>query len=105
MYLPEGFSKPTHPSNCFELLGFDVLLDDQMKPWLLEVNLCPSLNVETPLDIEIKTKMLVDLFNLVGMQTQEMQAKLLKANLGVGGSGVSQSQNGTQQEQMQAASR
>jgi hypothetical protein len=73
MYLPEGFSKPTHPSNCFELLGFDVLLDDQLKPWLLEVNLCPSLNVETPLDIEIKTKMLVDLFNLVGMQTQEMQ--------------------------------
>lgn len=67
MYLPEGFAKPGHPSNCFELLGFDVLIDESLKPWLLEVNLSPSMNTDTPLDVEIKTKLLVDLFNLVGM--------------------------------------
>ena len=54
-------------NNCFELLGFDVLIDDQLEVWLLEVNLSPSLNCDSPLDQKIKSNMLRDLFNLAGV--------------------------------------
>ncbi|KAK3797611.1 hypothetical protein RRG08_054637 [Elysia crispata] len=56
------------PTNCFELFGFDIMLDDKYKPWLLEVNLSPSLVCTTPLDIKVKGNMLCDLLNLVGIE-------------------------------------
>lgn len=54
-------------NNCFELLGFDVLIDANHKPWLLEVNLSPSLNTDSPLDLKIKGQLIADLFTLAGV--------------------------------------
>ena len=48
-------------NNFYELFGFDILIDRKYKPWLLEVNVCPSLNCSTPLDRRIKTSMICDL--------------------------------------------
>lgn len=62
-----------HRSNCFDLLGFDVLIDSDMRPWLLEVNLSPSMNTDMPIDQRIKSEMLADLFTLVGFMTEEQQ--------------------------------
>lgn len=55
-------------SNIFvELYGFDILVDDKLKPWLLEVNLSPSLGIDSGLDSRIKSSMLCDLFTLIGI--------------------------------------
>ncbi|XP_025263727.1 tubulin polyglutamylase TTLL5 isoform X2 [Camponotus floridanus] len=56
-----------HPDTCFELFGFDILIDDTLKPWLLEVNLTPSLGCDSPLDIRLKSALIADLFTLVGI--------------------------------------
>ena len=51
---------------CFEVFGFDVLLDAHLKPWLLEVNVSPSLSSSSPLDKNIKNKLMSDSFHIVG---------------------------------------
>ena len=55
-----------HKNMCFETYGFDILLDSDLRPWLLEVNVCPSLSSSSPLDKKIKTSLMCDVFNMVG---------------------------------------
>ena len=54
-------------NNVFELYGFDIFVDQKFKVWLLEVNVNPSLHCNSPLDLSIKTELMVDLFNLIGI--------------------------------------
>jgi tubulin polyglutamylase TTLL6/13 len=35
---------------CFEVLGFDIMLDHKLNPILIEVNSCPSFATDSPLD-------------------------------------------------------
>ena len=48
----------------YELFGFDVLLDAKLKPWLIEVNISPSLHSSSPLDLDVKSPLATEVFNL-----------------------------------------
>ncbi|XP_059035958.1 tubulin polyglutamylase TTLL13 [Mustela lutreola] len=53
---------------CFEILGFDILLDHRLKPWLLEVNHSPSFTTDSRLDREVKDALLCDAMTLVNLR-------------------------------------
>ncbi|KAM9774169.1 tubulin polyglutamylase ttll6 isoform 1-T2 [Syngnathus typhle] len=61
------FPHHTADSACFEILGFDVLLDQRMRPWLLEVNHSPSFTTDSPLDREVKDALLLDTLLLINL--------------------------------------
>ena len=48
--------------HCFEVYGFDVLIDEQLKPWLIEVNASPSLTASTEIDRTLKMGVIHDTF-------------------------------------------
>merc|ERR1740121_2273161 len=42
---------------CFEILGIDVMLDAKRKPYLIEINHLPSFTTDSPLDLDIKRRL------------------------------------------------
>ena len=65
----------TWNNNAFELYGFDVMIDKDLNPYVLEVNLSPSLSADTSMDFQIKSSLVQDTFNLVGIQKHNPRAK------------------------------
>ncbi|XP_072218998.1 probable tubulin polyglutamylase TTLL2 [Leuresthes tenuis] len=57
-------SVPSCP-NCVELFGFDVLIDNKFKPWLLEVNYSPALTLDCQADVSVKKGLIGDLIDLM----------------------------------------
>ncbi|KAJ3158506.1 Tubulin polyglutamylase ttll4 [Geranomyces michiganensis] len=60
-------------TSCYELFGFDVLLDARLKPWLMEVNISPSLKATCDMDFAIKHELVVDLLNLAGFRLHDVR--------------------------------
>jgi hypothetical protein len=66
-------------NTLFELYGFDILLDSNLNPWLLEVNLNPSLSCESDLDLKVKSSVMCDIFTTIGV-TPYSHSKLNRKN-------------------------
>jgi tubulin polyglutamylase TTLL6/13 len=56
---------------CFEILGFDIFLDESLKPWIIEVNHAPSFVCDTPLDTKIKRGLLIDVVGLLNLSASK----------------------------------
>ena len=69
-------ASPSSESVCFELLGFDILVDQKLKPWVLEVNRCPSFGTNEQIDFDIKMKCLLDTFELLRFRTSDRKKSL-----------------------------
>ncbi|KAH0622448.1 hypothetical protein JD844_024773 [Phrynosoma platyrhinos] len=67
-------------SNCFELFGFDILVDEKMKPWLLEVNHSPGLRLDCASDATVKRKLLHDIVDLLNYKESDVMRKNKGAN-------------------------
>ncbi|CAJ1030658.1 Tubulin-tyrosine ligase family, putative [Leishmania lindenbergi] len=59
------------PGSYFELYGFDVMLDADLNPFLIEVNTLPSLESSSAFDYATKTNVAADLLNLVMLEPFE----------------------------------
>jgi tubulin polyglutamylase TTLL1 len=47
--------------HCFECYGYDIILDSNLKPWLIEINASPSLTTTTVSDKFLKKKLINDI--------------------------------------------
>ena len=65
-------------SCCFELLGFDILLDYKLKPYLLEVNHSPSFSTDTPFDRKVKKNLIADSITLLHMNPKNKVRYLIR---------------------------
>jgi tubulin polyglutamylase TTLL1 len=54
----------TSEKHCFECYGFDMLIDANLKPWLIEVNASPAISATTPADKTLKMKLIDDVLNV-----------------------------------------
>jgi hypothetical protein len=50
--------------HCFEIFGYDYMIDTQQHPWLIEVNTNPDITLSSKLLKQLVPRMLDDAFKL-----------------------------------------
>jgi len=52
---------------CFELFGFDIMLDKNLKAWVLEVNHTPSFHTDSGFDLDLKRSLITDTLTILNV--------------------------------------
>ena len=58
-------NQPLHPKKTAQCYGYDLLIDDNLKPWLVEVNASPSLATTTEADKQMKMSLIRDVLEII----------------------------------------
>ena len=69
-----------YQENCFELYGFDILLDENLNCWLMEVNLSPNLHFDAAIDLKIKGEMIAEIFDLIRIVPYDIRNEIYENN-------------------------
>uniref|UniRef100_A0A8B9JYR5 Tubulin tyrosine ligase-like family, member 7 n=1 Tax=Astyanax mexicanus TaxID=7994 RepID=A0A8B9JYR5_ASTMX len=67
---------PGSDSVCFEVLGFDIILDRKLKPWLLEINRAPSFGTDQKIDYDVKKGVLLNALKLLNVRASDKRRNL-----------------------------
>lgn len=60
--------------NCFELYGYDILLSDDLRPWLLEINASPALAGTDNEDQRLKSDLVDDVLNVLDFEVAALKS-------------------------------
>ena len=63
-------------SMAFQILGFDIMIDQKFKPYLIEVNQSPSFATDSPLDYKIKKGVIFDAFKLLNFSYRRRKEQI-----------------------------
>jgi tubulin polyglutamylase TTLL6/13 len=58
-------------SICFEVLGFDIFIDEKVKPWLIEVNSLASFATDAGLDKQVKYDLMYETFRILDLNPEK----------------------------------
>ena len=70
----------SYQENCFELYGFDILIDDNLNCWLMECNLSPNLHFDAPIDLKIKGEMIAEIFDIIRIVPYDIRNEIYESN-------------------------
>jgi len=79
--------------SCYKLLGYDILLDEKLKPHLIEINTIPSLAAKADtIDSYVKNPLVAEMFNLAGFHIPKQLAfksgAIILEKLGLGADSI-----------------
>jgi tubulin polyglutamylase TTLL6/13 len=66
---------------CFHILGIDIMIGSDLKPYLIEVNHTPSFETGTPLDYKVKKNLITDALKIMRISSKNKKMLFEKAKL------------------------
>lgn len=75
-------SSTINDRHCYELYGYDILIADDLRPWLIEINASPSLDANTEDDYDLKFSFLNEMLDLVQLFMDKGSDKPLPLHYG-----------------------